>query len=76
MKLDRETMKTLAAQSDAALWQTIRGIAGEKGFRLSEATPPAETMARLRAMLSGETTLSLGEAVKILSAYGKGGVNG
>ena len=76
MKLDRETMKTLAAHSDAALWQTIRGIAGEKGFRLSEATPPAETMARLRAMLSGETTLSLGEAVKILSAYGKGGANG
>ncbi len=76
MKLDRETMKTLATQSDAALWQTIRGIAGEKGFRLSEATPPAETMARLRAMLSGETTLSLGEAVKILSAYGKGGANG
>ena len=71
MKLDRETMKTMAAQSDAALWQTIRGIAGAKGLRLPEATPPAETMARLRAMLSGETTLSLGEAVRILSAYKK-----
>lgn len=71
MKLDRKTMAELAAADDDALWKTICGIAGEKGFRLPEATPPHATMNRLRATLSGNGTLSLGEAVKVLAAYKK-----
>ena len=69
MKLDRDTMEKLAASDDATLWQTVRGIAGEKGFRLPEATPPHETMERLRGTLSGNGTLSLGEAVRVIAAY-------
>ena len=69
MKLDRETMAKLATADDAALWATVRGIALEKGFRLPEATPPHETLERLRATLSGNGTLSLGEAVRVIAEY-------
>lgn len=71
MKLDRETIQKLAASDDAALWQTVRGIAGKKGIRLPEATPPHATMERLRSTLSGNGTLSLGEAVRVIAEYKK-----
>ena len=71
MKLDRETIEKLASSDDATLWRTVRGIAGEKGFRLPEATPPHETMDRLRGTLSGNGTLSLGEAVRVIAEYKK-----
>ena len=71
MKLDRETIEKLASSDDATLWRTVRGIAGEKGFRLPETTPPHETMDRLRGTLSGNGTLSLGEAVRVIAEYKK-----
>ena len=71
MKLDRETIRKLATSDDAALWQTVQKIAGEKGFRLPETTPPQETMERLRGTLSGNGTLSLGEAVRVIAEYKK-----
>lgn len=76
MKLDRETLNKLTEADDAALWETVRGIALAKGFRLPEATPPHETMERLRGTLSGNGTLSLGEAVRVIAAYKKGNPNG
>ena len=76
MKLDRETIAKLATADDAALWRTVRRIAGEKGFRLPEATPPHETMDRLRATLSGNGTLSLGEAVRVIAEYRREHPNG
>lgn len=76
MKLDSEAIKKLTESDDGALWQTVRGIASAKGFRLPEATPPKETMERLRSTLSGAGTLSLGEAVRILAAYKKENPNG
>ena len=71
MKLDRETIRKLTTADDASLWRTVREIAGEKGFRLPEATPPHETMERLRGTLSGNGTLSLGEAVRVIAEYKK-----
>ena len=53
MKLDRETITKLTEANDETLWETVRGIALAKGFRLPEATPPHETMERLRGTLSG-----------------------
>ena len=76
MKLDRETMEKLARSDDATLWGTVQKIAGEKGFRLPEATPPHETMERLRGTLSGNGTLSLSEAVRVIAAYRKEHPNG
>ena len=76
MKLDRETLLKLTEADDAALWETVRGIALAKGFRLPEATPPHETMERLRGTLSGNGTLSLGEAVRVIAAYRKDNPNG
>ena len=76
MKLDRETLLKLTEADDAALWETVRGIALAKGFRLPEATPPHETMERLRGTLSGNGTLSLGEAVRVIAAYTKEKPNG
>lgn len=70
MKLDRETVQKLAQADDAALWEAVRGIAMEKGFRLPEQTPPHETMDRLRRALSGNA-LSLGEAVRVIAQYRK-----
>ena len=71
MKLDRETIGILATSDDATLGKTVREIAGAKGFRLPEATPPHETMERLRGTLSGNGTLSLGEAVRVIAEYKK-----
>ena len=76
MKLDRETLLKLTEADDAALWETVRGIALAKGFRLPEATPPHETMDRLRATLSGNGTLSLGEAVRVIAEYRREHPNG
>ena len=76
MKLDRETIAKLATADDAALWRTVRRIAGEKGFRLPEATPPHATMDRLRKTLSGNGTLSLGEAVRVIAEYRREHPNG
>ena len=70
MKLDRETITKLTEANDETLWETVRGIALAKGFRLPEATPPHETMERLRG------TLSLGEAVRVIAAYKKDNPNG
>ena len=69
MKLDRELLAKLASQDDDALWASIVSIAREKGIRLPPATPPHETMVRLRGTLSGNGALSLSEAVKIISSY-------
>ena len=71
MKPDRELIEKLKDADDAALWATVRGIALEKGFRLPEATPPHETMERLRGTLSGNGTLSLGEAARVIAQYRK-----
>lgn len=76
MKLDRETITKLTEANDETLWETVRGIALAKGFRLPEATPPHETMERLRCTLSGNGTLSLGEAVRVIAAYKKDNPNG
>ena len=76
MKLDRETIEKLKRADDATLWQTVRGVALEKGFRLPEATPPHETMERLRGTLSGNGTLSLGEAARVIASYRKDHPNG
>ena len=71
MKPDRELIEKLKNADDAALWATVRGIALEKGFRLPEATPPQKTMERLRGTLSGNGTLSLGEAARVIAQYRK-----
>ena len=71
MKPDRELIEKLKDADDAALWATVRGIALEKGFRLPEATPPQKTMERLRCTLSGNGTLSLGEAARVIAQYRK-----
>ena len=71
MKPDRELIEKLRDADDAALWATVRGIALEKGFRLPEATPPQKTMERLRGTLSGNGTLSLGEAARVIAKYRK-----
>ena len=71
MKPDRELIEKLKNADDAALWATVRGIALEKGFRLPEATPPQKTMERLRGTLSGNGTLSLGEAARVIAQYKK-----
>ena len=69
MKLDRELLAKLAAQDDDALWASVVSIAREKGIRLPPATPPHETMMKLRGTLSGNGALSLSEAVRIISSY-------
>ena len=76
MKLDREMLAKLSGMDDDALWGTVVTVAGEKGIRLPASTPPHETMERLRGTLSGSGTLSLGEAVRILSSYRKEHPNG
>ena len=69
MKLDRDMLAKLAGKDDDALWASVVAIAREKGIRLPPATPPHETMMKLRGTLSGNGALSLSEAVKIISSY-------
>lgn len=71
MKINQNLLTELARLPDGELWQTIRGIAAEKGIKLPEATPPHETLERLRATVKGSGGLRLGEAVSVISRYMK-----
>lgn len=73
MKLDQRLIAELTAMSDDELWRTIRTMAGGKGIRLPEATPPHETLEQLRGAVRGNGTLRLGEAVAVISRYLKEG---
>ncbi len=71
MKIDQNLLAELTRLPDKELWQTIRQIAGEKGIKLPEATPPHETLERLRATVKGNGGLRLGEAVSVINRYMK-----
>ncbi len=69
MKIDPKLLDALSAMPDDELWRSIREIAAGKGIRLPEKTPPHETLTRLRGAVKEGGTLSLGEAVSIISKY-------
>ncbi len=69
MKIDRAIIDELLAMDDDRLWQTIRTFAAGKKINLSDATPPKDTMIKLRAIFTGTDKYDLAGAVKILSNY-------
>ena len=71
MKIDQNVLTELTKLPDRELWLTLRTMAGEKGIKLPEATPPHETLDRLRATVKGNGGLRLGEAAAIISRYVK-----
>lgn len=69
MKFDQNAMKNLLALDDAALWQTIRGLAAASGIALSEAPPPPDDMQRLRSLLGASGQQDVAGALATLSRY-------
>ena len=69
MKINKEKFEALANLPDAEMWEEIRKMAGERGFKLPESAPPRETMEKIRSALSGAERLSLADAAKILQGY-------
>ncbi len=71
MKIDQNAVRELLSHSDAEVWQTIRQIAGSKGFRLPEKTPDPAQMQKLRATLGDPSGIRLGDAIRIVNEYRK-----
>ena len=66
MQFDESAMKKLLGESDEALWQTIRTLAGQNGIRLPAGRPSAGDMARLRAILATRGPKDVKDAEEIL----------
>ena len=73
MTFDPNMLNALLALDDRALWQTIRSIAAAHGIALPEGPMAESEMRRLRAALSGATQADVGEALRIVTEYGKRG---
>ena len=73
MKINNEKLARLADLNDKELWESMLGIAGNHGQKISAPMPPHEDMERIRRILRGEERISLGEAMKLISSYKKKG---
>ncbi len=71
MKIDQALIRELVALPDDALWQRIHEMARAHGITLPEATPPPETLAKLRAAVRGNGTLKITEAASVIGRYVK-----
>ena len=71
MKIDQRLLRELLALPDDELWKRICAGAAERGLKLPAATPPPETLQRLRATVKDGGGLRLGEAISIIGRYAK-----
>ena len=69
MKVNREELKKYASLDDGELWRMIREMAKGYGYSISETVPPHEQMEKIRAILRGDTEISMAAALKILNTY-------
>ena len=73
MKINTEKLAKFADLGDEELWQSMLAIASAHGQKINAPMPPHEDMDRIRRIMRGEEKISLGEAMKILNSYKKGG---
>ena len=71
MKIDEKLIQELVALPDDELWRRIHEMAKTHGVRLPEATPPPETLDRLRGAVRGNGTLKVTEAISVIGRYMK-----
>ena len=71
MKIDQRLIAELVVLPDDELWRRIREMAGLHGIKLPEATPPPETLSRLRGAVRGNGTLKVTEAISVIGRYMK-----
>ena len=69
MKFNKEKMEALAALPDREMWEEIRKIASERGFKLPDSAPPRKTMEKIRRAMMGAEKISLAEAAKIMQNF-------
>ena len=72
MKVNKDQLKKLAELPDDKLWAEIVRMGEGYGITMPKATPPHSQLEKLRSTVNG-TKLNIGEAVKILTEYKKGG---
>ena len=73
MKINTEKLAKFADLGDEELWQSMVSIASSHGQKINAPMPAHEDMERIRRIMRGEERISLGEAMKILNNYKKGG---
>ncbi len=71
MKIDKEKLDSLMRLSDDELWCEIVRVAGSRGFKLPECTPPHTELQRLRDTVR-DGKINVGAALKIIDNYRKG----
>lgn len=76
MKMDQKLIAELVALPDDELWRRIREMASAYGIKLPEATPPHETLAKLKGAVRGNGTLKMTEAASVIGRYMKEQGNG
>ena len=69
MKIDQALIAELSALPDDELWKRIHEMAKTHGIRLPEATPPPETLAKLRGAVRGNGSLKVAEAAAVIGKY-------
>ena len=72
MKIDKAQLEAIAALPDDKLWAEIVRMGESYGINMPKATPPHDQLEKLRSTVNG-TRLNIGEAVRILTEYKKGG---
>ena len=73
MKFNKEKLDAIASLPDNKMWEEIRKIASERGFKLPDTAPPRETMEKIRSAIAGAEKLSLADAAKIMQSYKRKG---
>ena len=71
MKIDEKLIAELVVLPDDELWKRIHDMAKTHGIKLPEATPPPETLAKLRGAVRGNGTLKVAEAAGVIGRYMK-----
>ena len=69
MKINKEKLKEYAALNDRELWGAICEMAKKYGYALPEKVPSHAEMEKIRSLMTGDSRLSMSEAVRLLNQY-------
>jgi hypothetical protein len=68
---DKSELSRLASLDDATLWESIRNIASQHGYELSDRNASHEDLERVRSILRGSEKFNMREAARLINTYKK-----
>ena len=68
---DKSELSRLASLDDRALWESIRSIASQHGYELSDRNASHEDLEKVRSILRGSEKINMREAARLINTYKK-----